>query len=268
MLNTEERNPRTMHIDKMSITEMLTAINNENYISVEAVEKAIPSIAHAVEKIADRMNCGGRMFYIGAGTSGRLGVLDASECPPTFGVPPTLITGIIAGGYDCLVKSSENAEDSYENGAKDLLAHCITQNCVVVGISAAGNAAYVIGALEKAKSMGCMTIALTCNPESGIAKTADIAIVTDTGPEAITGSTRMKAGNAQKMVLNMLSTCAMIKTGKVYENLMINLRPSNEKLKNRVIEIVKELTGYSSVEAEKALCQNDWDIKKAIDSSK
>lgn len=265
MLNTEKRNPKTTHIDKMSTMEMLQVINEENYNAVKAVEAELVHIAAAVEAITVSMENNGRLFYIGAGTSGRLAVVDAAECPPTFGVSAELVNGIIAGGSECMVRASENAEDSEENGILDILERKIKKGDVLVGISAAGGAAYVLGAMKKAKELGCTTVALTCNAGSPIDQFGDIKICTDTGAEVITGSTRMKAGTAQKLVLNMLSTCAMIKTGKVYENLMINLSPTNRKLRKRVIGIVTELLSCSSERAEQLLEEQCWNIRKVME---
>ena len=267
MLNTEKRNPKTTHIDKMTTTEMLRIINEENFYAVKAVEAQTQTIAAAIDAITAALNDGGRLFYIGAGTSGRLAVADAAECPPTFGVSEKLVTGIIAGGYGSMLRASENAEDSAENGKKDLLAHQIKKGDILVGISASGSAAYVLGAMELAKELGCKTIALTCNAGSAIDSAGDIKICTDTGAEVITGSTRMKAGTAQKLVLNMLSTCAMIKTGKVYENLMINLSPSNKKLEKRMIGIVMELRNCDSAKAENLLKAHQWNIRKVLEES-
>ena len=265
MLNTEKRNENTMHIDKMSTLDMVKLMSEENYVAVKAVEDAAQSIAEAVDAIAFSMENGGRLYYIGAGTSGRLGVLDASECPPTFGVSPDLVSGIIAGGYDCLVKASEGGEDSYENGILDVKDR-LRAGDVIVGISAAGGAKYVLGALEWAKANGCVTVGVTSNADSLLAKNADIAIFTDTGAEIITGSTRLKAGTAQKLVLNILSTAAMVKTGRVYENLMINLRPTNEKLRKRVISIVCEIKKIEENEAIALLEANEWNISKAVEN--
>ncbi len=265
MLDTEKRNPNTKHIDKMTTLEMLQVISEENFNAVKAVEAEHENIALAIDAISESLSKGGRLFYIGAGTSGRLGVVDASECPPTFGVGYDLVTGIIAGGYDCMFKASENAEDIYENGSKDILSHNIKAGDVVVGISAAGGAAYVLGALDKAKECGCVTVGLTCNPDTKILNASDIKICTQTGPEVITGSTRMKAGTAQKLVLNMLSTCAMIKTGKVYENLMINLRPTNIKLKQRMVRIVSEIKECDEETAIKLLDENNWVIRDSVE---
>ena len=265
MLKTEQRNPKSTHIDKMSTLDMVKLMSEENYVAVKAVEDAAQSIAEAVDAIAFSMENGGRLYYIGAGTSGRLGVLDASECPPTFGVSPDLVSGIIAGGYDCLVKASEGGEDSYENGVLDVKDR-LRAGDVIVGISAAGGAKYVLGALEWAKANGCVTVGVTSNADSLLAKNADIAIYTDTGAEVITGSTRLKAGTAQKLVLNILSTAAMVKTGRVYENLMINLRPTNEKLRRRVISIVCEIKNVDEDEAIALLDSNEWNIRKAVEN--
>lgn len=268
MIKTEQRNPDTMHIDKMSTVDMLKIINKENMNTVNAVEEAIPQIEKAVEAITEALNNGGRLFYIGAGTSGRLGVLDAAECPPTFGVSYDTVIGIIAGGEKCLIKAAENAEDNEEAGVCDLLSHNITKNDILVGISASGGPKYVLGAMKKAKETGCTTISITSNAKSPMDLLADIPICADTGAEVITGSTRMKAGTAQKLILNMLSTCAMIKTGKVYENLMINLKPTNIKLTERMIRIVSDLTGTDNENSKKLLDDNNWNIREAVDAYK
>lgn len=267
MLKTEQRNPKTTHIDRMTTLEMVRVMNEENMNSVLAVDRALPQIAQAVDAVAAAIGNGGKLVYIGAGTSGRLGILDASECPPTFGVSPEVVQGIIAGGLERLVTAGENAEDIYENGVKDV-EQILKAGDVLVGISAAGGARYVVGAMEKAKELGCTTVAVTSNPGTAITEVADIAIVCDTGAEVVTGSTRLKAGNSQKFVLNMLSTCAMIKTGKVYENLMINLKPSNEKLTGRVIRITAAILDCPEDEAEELLKQHDFDIRKTVDACK
>ena len=267
MLNTEMRNMNTMHIDKMSSLEIAELMNRENMVSVMAVEKAMPQIAKAIDAAAEAIGNGGKMIYIGAGTSGRLGIQDAAECPPTFGVENWVVQGIIAGGRERVFTAGENAEDFYENGVNDV-KDLLKVGDVLVGISAAGGAQYVIGALETAKKLGCTTVALTNNPDGAITKVPDIAIVCDTGAEAITGSTRLKAGNTQKFVLNMLSTGAMIKTGKVYENLMINLKPSNVKLKGRVVRITAAILDCSEEEATALLEQNDWNIRKTVEGAK
>lgn len=267
MLRTELRNENSTHIDQMTSLEMVQLMNKENMNSVLAVEAALPQIALAVDAAAKAIGNGGKLVYIGAGTSGRLGVLDASECPPTFGVDHETVQGIIAGGPERMFKAGENAEDVYENGVADV-EKVLKAGDVLVGISAAGGAKYVIGALEKAKEMGCTTVSVSSNPDTAIEKVADIAIVCDTGPEVVTGSTRLKAGNSQKFVLNMLSTCAMIKTGKVYENLMVNLKPSNEKLKGRVIRITAAILDCTEEEAIPLLEKNDWNIRKTVEGAK
>lgn len=265
MLKTEMRNEKTKHIDKMDTLSMLKIVNEENMNSVKAVEAELENIAKAVDVIAEGFQKGGRLFYIGAGTSGRIGVLDASECPPTYGVPNDMVIGIIAGGDKCLRSASENAEDKGECGVEDLSKYNVTQNDVVVGISVAGGARYVLDALAYAKEQGATTVGLTSNADSLLASQSDIAICPDTGAEVITGSSRMKGGNSQKFVLNMLSTCAMVKCGYVYENLMINLKPSNIKLKDRMIRIVQEICACEKTQAEKWLEESGWNIKKAVE---
>lgn len=264
MLKTEMRNEKTKHIDQMTTAEMLTVMNEENAVAVNAVGEALPQIAHAVDAAAEAMMNGGRLIYMGAGTSGRLGVIDAAECPPTFGVSPDLVVGIIAGGKECMFRAAESQEDDGAHGVADLKEKNLTSRDVVVGISAAGGAAYVVGALEYAKSLGCTTVGITSNAETPLDQTADISIVTDTGAEVITGSTRLKAGTAQKLVLNMISTCAMIKCGHVYENLMINLRPTNQKLRGRMVRIVAAILDVDENEATTRLEANQWNIRQAI----
>ena len=264
ILKTEMRNPNTTNIDRMTTAEMLEAIQRENENAVLSVRNALDKIEIACDIIAEKLSRGGRLIYVGAGTSGRLGVLDASECPPTFGVPREMVIGIIAGGEGCMFQAAEGAEDSYENGIKDLKDKHLTKKDVVVGISASGNAQYIIGALNYANELGCETIGITSNEDTLITKCAKVSIITDTGAEVITGSTRMKAGTAQKIILNMLSTVAMIKLGNVYENMMINLRPTNEKLKRRMIRIVTEITGESEEESIKLLERSEWDIRTAV----
>ncbi len=266
MLKTEQRNEKTKNIDKMSTADMVALIQEENYNAVKAIDPALCDIEAAIDAISDRMSRGGRLFYLGCGTSGRLGVLDASECPPTYGVPHGLVVGIIAGGDGALRRAVEGAEDSREWGKKELAEHGITALDSVVGISVAGGAGYVIGALEYAKEQGALTVALTSNEDSPIEAISDITIRTDTGAEVVTGSTRMKAGSAHKMVLNMISTSVMIKQGHVYENLMINLRPSNVKLRARMIRIVSDITGESLELSEKLLDDNGFVIRDAIEA--
>ena len=264
ILKTEMRNPSTTYIDRMTTAEMLDCIQRENENAVLSVRKALKEIEIACDIIADKLSQGGRLFYVGAGTSGRLGVLDASECPPTFGVPRDMVIGIIAGGEKCMFQAAEGAEDNYQSGINDLKDRQLIKDDVVVGISAAGNAQYVIGAIEYANGLGCETIGITSNENTLITKSAKISIITDTGAEVITGSTRMKAGTAQKIILNMLSTVAMIKLGNVYENMMINLRPTNDKLTKRMIRIVTEIIDVSEEEAKRLLEDANWSIRAAI----
>ncbi len=261
---TEMRNPDSMNMDKMSSEEMARLVITANYDAVKAVENSVDAIARAVDAIAYAFENGGRLFYIGAGTSGRLGVIDAAECPPTFGVPYDQVQGILAGGKEKMFRAGESEEDNYEQGSKAITDHNVTSKDVVVGISAAGNASYVVGALENANAIGAVTVGISCNPNTKILNAASIPIFIDTGAEVLTGSTRLKAGTAQKIVLNTLTTCAMTKTGKVYENMMINLSPSNEKLKKRVIRIVTEILSCDEDEAIKRLESNSWNIKKAV----
>lgn len=265
MLKTEMRNPNTMNIDKMSTLEMVQVLANENRVAVDAVSDASESIAKAVDAVAEALKVGGRLFYMGAGTSGRLGVLDASEVRPTFGVSDNVIVGIIAGGDKCLRNASENIEDKAENGVDDLKAYNPTEKDVVAGISAAGGAQYVLAALEYAKSIGCTTIGITCNENTKIGSTADIEIVTDTGAEPITGSTRMKAGTAQKLVLNAITTCAFVKVGRTHGNLMKYMKPSNIKLVDRAVRIVSDMTGVDEATARDALENNGWNSEQAAD---
>lgn len=267
MVGTEQRNPKTKHIDKASTEEIIKLIHDENYNAVKAIDDAIPDIVRACNIISRNIENGGRLFFVGAGTSGRLGVVDASEIPPTYGVKDVVI-GIIAGGNECMFNAKEGVEDDRTAGEKDIEKYRLTGNDVVVGISANGNAGYILAALEFAKSKGCTVMCITCNPDGKLVAVSDVSMITETGAEVVTGSTRMKAGTAQKLVLNMLSTCAMIKTGKVYENLMINLKPTNIKLKNRMIFIVTEITGCTVADAEKALEKSEWDIRSAVDSIK
>ena len=262
MQKTEMRNENSKRFDKLSTADMIRVMNRENYNAVEAVGKATEQIAAAIDAISERMVNGGRLFYIGAGTSGRIG--DASECPPTFGVDKDKVVGIIAGGYDMLVNASEGAEDVEEAGVRDICEAGVQAGDAVVGVSAAGNAAYVAGALAEAKRIGAVTVALVCNEECLLAEIADIVVVTDTGAEVITGSTRLKAGTAQKIVLNMFSTCAMVRMGNVYDNFMINVRPVNIKLRKRCIWIITQITGVDEESAAAALDNADGSIREAI----
>ena len=265
MLKTEMRNSATTHIDTMSPAEMVAVMQAENENAVKAVAQVGDAIADAIDRIARRMSLGGRLFYIGCGTSGRLGVLDAAECPPTYGVSPDLVIGIIAGGDGALRRSSEGAEDSFEAGFAVLESYDITENDAVIGISAAGGAAYVLAAMQYAKERGALTVGITSNAGSPVSRFADIAIDPDTGAEVITGSTRMKAGTAQKLILNMISTGVMIRLGHVYENMMINLKPTNIKLKARMVRIVESITGLDPAASEQLLEDNGWSIRKAVD---
>ena len=263
-LTTERRNPHTSHIDELSTLEMVTAINREDQQVPLAVEKVLPQIAQAVDLITERLKNGGRLFYIGAGTSGRLGILDAVECPPTYGTAPEMVQGLIAGGTPAIFKAQEGAEDNPALAAKDLTAAGFSACDVLVGIAASGRTPYVIGGIEYAQKIKAPTIALSCSENSQIAALADIAITPITGPEAVTGSTRMKAGTAQKLVLNMLSTGTMIKLGKVYGNLMVDVKTSNLKLEERARRIVMEATGCSRDEAIAVLAQAQGRAKLAI----
>lgn len=263
-LITESTNSRTSNIDEKSTIEILKIINDEDKKVAYAVEKEIPNIARAVEKIIESFKKGGRLIYIGAGTSGRLGILDSAECPPTFGTPQDQVIGIIAGGKDALICAIEGAEDNMELGEKDLMDINLTSSDVVVGIAASGRTPYVIGALKYAKKIKATTISLSCNHKPIIERYADISITPIVGPEIIAGSTRMKAGTAQKMVLNMLSTASMIGIGKVYGNLMVDVQPTNEKLIQRAKRIVMLATGADSDKVEKALELSGYKPKVAI----
>lgn len=263
-MTTEQRNPRSMNIDCLSAIDIVQLINQEDQLVAKAVEKCVPHIAAAVEKIEHAFLNGGRLVYIGAGTSGRLGVLDASECPPTYGVSPEMVVGIIAGGERALRHPIEGAEDNRAQGKADLQAVDFGEKDVLVGIAASGRTPYVIGALEYAKSLGATTVSIASNANSAMAQIADIAIETIVGPEVLTGSSRMKSGTAQKLVLNMLTTASMIRIGKCYQNLMVDVQASNEKLKARAIKIVMEATECSKAVAESTLQKADHHAKLAI----
>lgn len=263
-LVSESRNPATMNLDEMTTLEMVATFNHEDSKVPEAIRAVLPEVAKAVEMAAASFKAGGRLIYLGAGTSGRLGVLDASECPPTFGVPHGLVVGLIAGGPGALLKAVEGAEDSEELGISDLKNLHITAVDTVVGLAASGRTPYVIGALRYARALGCATVAISCNPDSPIAHEAQVAISPVVGPEALTGSTRLKSGTAQKLVLNMISTGAMVKNGKVYQNLMVDVKATNVKLVDRACRIVVEATGAARAEAEAALSQTEFEVKPAI----
>ncbi|MBS9837622.1 N-acetylmuramic acid 6-phosphate etherase [Vibrio alginolyticus] len=263
-LVSEGRNPDTMDIDLLPSLDIVQRINQQDKLVPLAVEKVLPEIAEAVDKITEAFKVGGRLFYIGAGTSGRLGVLDASECPPTFGTDPEMVVGIIAGGKEAMFRAKEGAEDDPTLGEQDLKENTLTQRDVVVGIAASGRTPYVIGGLEYANELGATTVALSCNPDSPIADIADIAISPVVGPEALTGSTRLKSGTAQKLVLNMLTTASMIRLGKSYQNLMVDVKATNAKLVARAARIVMQATDCTNQEAKTALKETDYDAKLAI----
>ncbi|GAB4575631.1 MAG: N-acetylmuramic acid 6-phosphate etherase [Anaerolineae bacterium] len=261
---TETPNPRSKDIDRRSTLEILEIMNAEDATVAHAVRRVLPAIAQAVDVITNRFRQGGRLFYVGAGTSGRLGVLDAVECVPTFSVPPDMVQGIIAGGERALVQAVEGAEDDAEAGRRDLLARGVSARDVVVGIAASGNTPYVVGALRCANEIGAATVGITCNSPAAVLDTAQIPIPVLVGPEIIAGSTRLKAGTAQKMVLNMLSTASMIRLGKVYGNLMVDVMVTNRKLAERARRIVREITGVSEDEAARLLAETDNRVKPAI----
>ena len=263
-LITEQRNPNSMHVDSLSALEIVQLMNKEDKQVPLAIEKCLPQIAQAVECIVAAFQQGGRLVYIGAGTSGRLGVLDASECPPTFGVSPEMVKGIIAGGERALRHPIEGAEDSKKQAVVDLQTIQFSSKDVLVGIAASGRTPYVIGALEYAKSLGSVTVSIASNPNSAMANIVDIAIDTVVGPEVLTGSSRLKSGTAQKLVLNMLTTASMILMGKCYQNLMVDVQASNEKLKARAIRIVMQATDCDKALAEETLKQADQNAKLAI----
>ena len=263
-LITEQRNPNSMHVDCLSVLEIVQLMNEEDKQVPLAIEKCLPLIAQAVERIVAAFQQDGRLVYIGAGTSGRLGVLDASECPPTFGVSPEMVKGIIAGGERALRHPIEGAEDSKAQAVVDLQTIQFSSKDVLVGIAASGRTPYVIGALEYAKSLGSVTASIASNPNSAMANIVDIAIDTVVGPEVLTGSSRLKSGTAQKLVLNMLTTASMILMGKCYQNLMVDVQASNEKLKARAIRIVMQATDCDKALAEETLKQADQNAKLAI----
>ena len=264
-LNTEACNPRTVGIDTLPTLDMVRLMAEENRVVEDAVAAEAAHIAEAIDLIAASLESGGSLIYVGAGTSGRLGVLDASECPPTFGVDGRLVRGIMAGGEDAMFRASEGAEDNFLQGCADLVADGVRAGDVVVGLSASGGAPYVLGALTKAAELGAIPVGVTCNPESRMHPLCRVMIAPVVGAEVITGSSRLKAGTAQKLVLNMLSTGAMIKTGKVMGNLMVNVRPTNQKLRLRCIRIICELTGCDADAAEQAL-DAYGEIRAAVDA--
>ncbi|HQD50570.1 MAG TPA: N-acetylmuramic acid 6-phosphate etherase [Defluviitaleaceae bacterium] len=262
-LKTESRNPRTLNLDTMSTMELLRIMNEEDQKVIDAVKEALPQIEQCVQLVIKALNNNGRLIYIGAGTSGRLGILDAVECAPTFSTTDEVI-GIIAGGEKAFIKAVEGAEDSEELAEKDLDAVSVGEKDVVVGIAASGRTPYVIGALKHAKKHGAKAVGIACNKNSELAKYADVTIEVDAGPEILTGSTRLKAGTCQKLILNMISTASMVGIGKVYGNLMVDMKPTNLKLKERAKRIVMESTGCDKKTAEKILEETDYSMKEAI----
>src|SRR5690606_433265 len=263
-LTTEMRNKYSAHIDNMSTIDILKTINNEDKTVAYRVEDVLPEIEAAVELIHQALVNGGRLFYIGAGTSGRIGILDAVECPPTYSTPPELVQAIIAGGNNAFIKAVEGAEDNLHLGAKDLEERNVSDKDVVIGIAASGRTPYVIGALQYAKQMGAKTVSLTSNKNAKISVHADVAIEVETGPEVVTGSTRMKAATAHKLILNMITTSTMIKVGKVYENLMVDLKVSNIKLQERAKNVVSTITDVSYTKAAEVLETTNYEVKPAI----
>ena len=263
-LTTEQRNPNSMEVDALSVREILELINNEDKLVAEAVNKEIDNIELAVNYVVEALREGGRLIYAGAGTSGRLGILDATEIPPTFSADPNMVQGIIAGGMDALVRSIEGAEDYPDNGKKDIMEKNVTDKDVVFGIATSGRTPYVLGALEKSKELGAKTIFLSCNKVDENSIYADLIISPIVGPEVVTGSTRMKAGTATKLVLNMVTTTAMIKLGKVYGNLMVDLKAVNNKLVDRACRILNTVTGIELEAAKKLLTEAENNLKVAI----
>src|SRR5262249_12067355 len=264
MTTTEQINPHTTEIDSLPTLRALRIINNEDKKVAEAVEKVLPAIARAVDAIAERLGRGGRLFYIGAGTSGRLGVLDAAECPPTFGVSPDMVQGVIAGGYEACSRPVEASEDDREAGVKDLKDRGLNANDAVVGIAASGRTPYAVGAVQYAREIGALTVCVTCNENTEIARAVEIPIEPVPGPEVIAGSTRLKAGTAQKLVLNMLSTMTMVRLGYVTGNRMTNLTPRNTKLRQRALRIVMDECKLDEGTAKSFLESADWDLRVAI----
>ncbi|MCA9134645.1 MAG: N-acetylmuramic acid 6-phosphate etherase [Planctomycetales bacterium] len=261
---TEQRNPRSQHIHSFSAAEIVELMNAEDARVVAAVQRERANIAQAIEQIADRFRHGGRLFYLGAGTSGRLGVLDASECPPTFSTPPEMVVGLIAGGATALTRAIEGAEDDRQQAQRDLQQHQFSAADALVGIATSGGTPYVLGGLDYARSLGALTIGFSCNEASPIHQAADLVIAPVVGPEVVSGSTRLKAGTATKMVLNMLTTGAMILIGKTYGNWMVDLKASNSKLKLRSLRIVCEITGLTAAEASTVLERCQGEVKTAI----
>lgn len=262
-LPTEARNPNTENLDGLSALELAQVMHDADREALVAVERELPQIARAMEAVAARLDAGGRLFYLGAGTSGRLGVLDASECPPTYNTPPEMVQGLIAGGDAALRRSVERAEDDESQGQRDLEQHGFSSQDVVVGIAASGRTPYVLGGVHYARGIGALTIGLSCVPQSELAQASELPITPATGPEVITGSTRMKAGTATKLVLNMLSTGTMVRLGYVYGNLMVNVQPTNIKLRDRAARIIATITGLSNADSA-ALLDRAGSVKSAV----
>lgn len=264
-LSTEARNPASSRIDKLDTLSMMRVMNDEDQKTALAVKAILPDIARAIDVIAARLKTGGRLFYMGSGTSGRLGILDAVECPPTYSTDPDLVQGLIAGGKEAIFRAREGAEDSLEKGADDIISHDLSAKDVLVGITASGRTPYVLGGMEEARRRGAFVIGVACSKEPDIACTADLMLICLPGPEVVTGSTRMKAGTVTKMILNMLSTGTMIRLGKVRGNLMIDVKATNEKLKERATRIVMTVTGMDRAAAEKALRESDGRARLAVE---
>ncbi|MEZ5088367.1 MAG: N-acetylmuramic acid 6-phosphate etherase [Micropruina sp.] len=261
---TESRNPSTLNLDELGVDELLATMNAEDARVPVAVAAALPAIGRAVRAAAAALRAGGRLIYFGAGTSGRLGVLDAAECPPTFSASPDQVIGLLAGGNQAMFRAAEGAEDSAELGVADLTGIGLTAGDVVVGIAASGRTPYVIGGLDHAREVGAVTVSIACNPDAPVSAHADIAIEVDNGPEVLTGSTRLKAGTSQKLILNMISTATMVQLGKTYGNLMVDVTPTNVKLIDRAVRIVREATGCDEPEARRALDESGNHAKTAI----
>ena len=253
------------HLEKMSVKEIITNINKEDFVVAEAVKKALPQIEKMITAVSEKIITGGRLFYIGAGTSGRLGILDASECPPTYGVSAELVVGIIAGGEKAIINAVENAEDDVEQGWLDLQAHHVCDEDVVIGIASSGTTPYVIGALKRCKENNIVTGSIACNPDSPVSAVSDFPVEVIVGPEFVTGSTRMKSGTAQKMVLNMISTTAMIQLGRVEDNKMVNMQLTNSKIINRGVRMLMEKTGIKDVDSAKDLLLKYKSVKNAME---
>lgn len=263
-LTSETSNQASLHIDAMSALEIATLMNAQDALVTQAVQSQLVPIAHAIDAAAQALANGGRIIYVGAGTSGRLGILDASECPPTFGVSPDRVVALIAGGKDAMFAAQEGSEDNHAQGAKDLLNIQISHKDVVIGLAVSGRTPYVLGALEQANKVNASTIAITCNQHTPLEALAKIAIMPIVGPEILTGSTRLKSGTAQKMILNMISTGAMVQFGKCYGNLMVDLKASNQKLKARALALVRKTTKADTQKAAKVLETTDWNVKTSI----